>query len=304
MNSRGDFWVLDLSSRGTSRICNTRAQQNMAVPRTYSATVGVERQIGSELVVRMDYVNMKGRHLIRQVETNPTIPPDWKQQDPAIGYQREEQSSGYSNHQAAWVGVRKLWGARAEVRGSYTLASGKATNDTDSTYVPQDDRYPDDSYAYTINDERHRGAVNGIVFLPWGLQASAVIYARSGRPVDVTTHYDINKNGNYDRPHLLSGVEVGTDAMRLRSSYPDSEVTLGDLPRNAGRGPSFWQIDVRVSKVIRLRKAQIDILAEAFNVDNHVNLSDWVGDLKSPDFGRAVEAGPARQVQLGLRVSF
>jgi hypothetical protein len=45
--------------------------------------------------------------------------------------------------------------------------------------------------------------------------------------------------------------------------------------------------------------------AEAFNLDKHVNLGNWIGDLASAaDFGHSVEAYPARQVQLSLRVSF
>jgi hypothetical protein len=283
-----------------------RAQDNMAVPQTYSTTVGVQREVGADLTVSVDYANLKGRQLIRQVETNPTMPPDWVRADPSRGYVREEQSVGYSDYQALWVTVRKRWGARAQIDGSYTLASGNATHDVESQLTQQDDRYPDDSYGYTVNDERHRVAVSGIAFLPWGLQAGAVVYARSGRPVNVTTGTDINKNGSFlDRPNLAPGVTLGSDAMKDRSSYLTPPVgTLGDLPRNAGRGPAFWQLDVRVSKVILLGKARVEILAEAFNVDNHVNLSNWVGDLASADFGRSLEAEPARQVQLGVRVTF
>jgi hypothetical protein len=48
----------------------------------------------------------------------------------------------------------------------------------------------------------------------------------------------------------------------------------------------------------------VEILAEAFNADNHVNPSNWVGDLASLYFGSPRTAYPARQVQLGLRVGF
>ena len=64
-------------------------------------------------------------------------------------------------------------GARVfEVGGSYTLASGKATKEIESVFVQQDDRYPDDAYGYTSNDERHRVAVNGSFVLPWGVQVA------------------------------------------------------------------------------------------------------------------------------------
>jgi hypothetical protein len=290
------------------KLSGVRAQGNVAVPRTYTASIGVQRQFGSDWAVSVDYVNMKGRHLIRQVETNPTLPAGstWVRQDPTLGFQREEQSSGYSNYQAMWAEVRKRWGARAQVRGAYTLASGKATNDLEAQFVQQDDRYPDDAYGYTNNDERHRVAVDGTVFLPRGVQVGAVMYARSGRPVNVIIGKDVNKNGStLDRPNLAPGVKVGTDAMRDSGSYvPPAAGTLGDLPRNAGRGPGFWQLDIRVSKVILVGRARVEVLAEAFNVDNHVNLNNWISNLQSAEFGVSKEAGPARQVQLGLRVSF
>jgi hypothetical protein len=291
-------------SQGASN--RVRAQDNMVVPRSYNTTVGVQREIRAGLIVNVDYVNIKGRHLIRQVETNPTPPPTWKRQDPTLGYRREERSNGYSNYQAMWIGVRRRWGGRFEVGGSYTLASGKSTQEIESVFVQQDDRNPDDAYGYTSNDERHRLAVNGSFSLPWGVRVAAVLYARSGRPVDVTTGYDDNQNSSYlDRPNLAPGVRLGTDAMRRTGAYNYTAGTLGNLPRNAGRGPGFWQINARVSKVIRLGKAKAEVLAEAFNVDNHVNLDNWVSNLKSYDwFGKSVSANTRRQVQLGLRVDF
>ena len=296
--SRGKY-----SQVASSRV---RAQDNMAVPRSYNTTVGVQREIGAGLVVNVDYVNIKGRKLVRQIETNPTLPPTWAREDATFGYQREERSNGYSNYHAIWIGVRKRWGGRFEVGGWYTLASGKSTQEIESVFVQQDDRYPDDAYGYTSNDERHRVAVNGSFVLPWSVRVAAVLYARSGRPVDVTTGNDDNLNSSYlDRPNLAAGVKVGTDAMREIGSYDYTAGTLGALPRNAGRGPGYWQIDVRVSKVISFGKARAEVLAEAFNVDNHVNLDNWVSNLKNKDsFGKSVSADIPRQVQLGLRVDF
>ena len=296
----------DPFSQGSRKFSGMWAQENMAVPRSYSTTVGVQREIWSGLAVSADYVNIKGRRLIRLVETNPTLPPTWTRQDPTRGFEREEQSSGYSDYQAMWIGARKRWSAGFQVGASYTLAAGKATNDVESQLTQQDDRYPDDAYGYTNNDERHRIALNGSFVLPWDVQIGAVLYARSGRPVDVTTGVDDNKNGSYlDRPDLAPGVELGSEAMRWSSSYLTPEPgTLGDLPRNAGRGPAFWQVDLRVSKLIQLGKVRLEILAEAFNVDNHVNLGDWVGNRSSASFGQSVSAGTRRQVQLGLRVDF
>jgi len=43
---------------------------------------------------------------------------------------------------------------------------------------------------------------------------------------------------------------------------------------------------------------------DAFNVLNHVNFGQFVGNLSSPFFGRAVSAGPARKMQVSLGFKF
>jgi hypothetical protein len=43
---------------------------------------------------------------------------------------------------------------------------------------------------------------------------------------------------------------------------------------------------------------------EAFNVLNHANFGVPVNDLVSPNFGRIVEAGPPRVLQVGLKLLF
>jgi hypothetical protein len=93
--------------------------------------------------------------------------------------------------------------------------------------------------------------------------------------------------------------------MKLRTSYTTPPAgTFGDLPRNAGRGPHYWQLDMRLSKVFMINRARIEVLAEAFNIDNHVNFNAWIGNLLNANFGRSITADIARQVQLGVRVGF
>ena len=43
---------------------------------------------------------------------------------------------------------------------------------------------------------------------------------------------------------------------------------------------------------------------DAFDVINHVNYSNYVGDLSSPFFGQAVSAYPTRRLQLTSRFKF
>ena len=92
--------------------------------------------------------------------------------------------------------------------------------------------------------------------------------------------------------------------MLNRASFISPGTRPGNLPRNAGRGPSFWQLDARIAKRIRIGRAHAEVLVEAFNVANHTNFGTAVGNLASGLFGRPNSAFDARQVQLGFRFEF
>ena len=92
--------------------------------------------------------------------------------------------------------------------------------------------------------------------------------------------------------------------MRNRASFLDPGARAGNLPRNAGRGPGFWQLDVRLAKRFAVGRTRAELLVDAFNVTNRTNLNNPIGNLASPNFGRSTTAGDARQVQLGVRFEF
>ncbi len=46
------------------------------------------------------------------------------------------------------------------------------------------------------------------------------------------------------------------------------------------------------------------IALDVFNLVNHVNLGEPVGDLLSSRFGQSIDAGPARRLQLSMEVKF
>ena len=51
--------------------------------------------------------------------------------------------------------------------------------------------------------------------------------------------------------------------------------TLGDLPRNAVGGPSFWNIDLALSKLIAAgARRRLELRVETFNLFNHFNWGD------------------------------
>jgi hypothetical protein len=294
--------------RGTSipqTVSTYRAQPNEPLPFGHHTTLGVQREVSPGISVSADYVNSRGRNLIRIVDTNPVTPPTFTRPDPTRGFVRILESTGYSNYHALLVSARGRFGARASVQAAYTLAGYKTTTEAENGVTQQDDLTKDDSYGFGNYDQRHRVTVGGYGTVPGQIQIGAVFVARSALPFNITTGRDNNRNTvSNDRPDLVSGAQVNTDDMLNRASFVDPGTRPGNLPRNAGRGPSFWQLDLRIAKQIRIGRARAEALVEAFNVTNQVNFGSPVGNLASALFGQPNTAQDARQVQLGVRFEF
>jgi hypothetical protein len=83
----------------------------------------------------------------------------------------------------------------------------------------------------------------------------------------------------------------------------------GNIGRNAGNGPGFADVDLRFAKKFMLREKSkgsqyVELSADAFNLLNHVNYTNYVGTLTSNFFGRANYAYAPREVQLSARFKF
>ena len=250
-------------------------------------------------------MNSRGRDLIRQVDTNPVTPPAFTRPDPARGFVRILESTGSSNYYALLVNAKRRFAATGLLQVAYTWSTYKTTTEAENNVLQQDDLNKDDSYGYGSFDQRHRVVASGYTVLPGSVQIGGVLTARSAQPFNITTGRDNNVNGvSTDRPDLAPGARAGTADMLDRASFVDPGRRPGNLPRNAGRGLDFWQLDARVAKRFHIGRASADALIEAFNVTNRVNYGNPVGNLASSSFGRPNTALDARQVQLGVRLEF
>jgi opacity protein-like surface antigen len=170
-----------------------------------------------------------------------------------------------------------------------------------------------------------------------GWQLSTVVTLQTGRPFTVfcgdpfgpvrngqgvivgNSGCDYNADGhNYDRPDIPAA-SVTTDD-RSNSDYLTGLFTRSDFPvpglgqngtlgRNAFRGPGYANVDLALTRSVRLqygsgRSTSVQFRAEAFNVFNRVNLGQPEGNLASPSFGRSTSAYPGRGIQLGMRMEF
>jgi len=162
------------------------------------------------------------------------------------------------------------------------------------------------------------------------------ISAASPLPAGFTAVVNVPGGGasrNVRRPDLIPGVNpyLNNDRSLLNPAAfaTPAPGTFGNLPRNALRGPNFWQSDLIFNKRIPLtEQVKLEFRTEVFNVFNRTNfanpsasLNSAVGTLQPGQpytqatagtaFGllrstvvRDVGLGTSRQIQFALRLNF
>ena len=85
----------------------------------------------------------------------------------------------------------------------------------------------------------------------------------------------------------------------------------GNLGRNTFNGPGQWYADMTLSKIFKVtERFNLKFEAQGFNVFNRANFllatpqAGAHNKITDPSFGKAVSTLNARNIQLGLKLSF
>ena len=280
----------------------TVAAPDIQVPSTRTLSIGMKREILAGLALSADFVNTRGMDLFWAHDVNwnsatdARINPNWQS---VTSYE----TTGDSWSNALLVSLDKRASGRIPGFGvAYTLS--KATrNVEDFTFTAQDPNNLNGEKALASNDRRHQVVVNTTWLLPADVQIGALVSARTGRSVNITTGTDNNGDTrSNDRPDLLV---PGGNPFDKATYFTGFTGRVGNLPRNSALGPGFLQIDLRASKFVRFRNKRIEAFVEAFNATNRRNDGNPSGNLRSASFGLPSRlAGSPRQVEFGFRFDF
>jgi hypothetical protein len=126
---------------------------------------------------------------------------------------------------------------------------------------------------------------------------------------------DYNADGyNYDFPnaptngyqHTTSRQAYINTGVISASQFPIPALgTNGNEQRNLFSGPGYANADLSLLKNIVIREPyRLEGRVEFFDLLNHPNLTSFVSDLSSSNFGRATQAFNPRYIQLGARFIF
>lgn len=256
----------------------------------------------------------------------------------------QQESSGNSVYHGLTLNVSKRFTSRFEFLSSYTWSHAiDDSTDLSSLLSPQDSRRPFLERANSAFDQRHRwvtsavmqshhkrpGASFGRNFLA-DFTVAPIVEVSSGRPFTVLAGKDFadSFSPNGQRPSVaasggvqspfLSGVRfvLPNDCGAAATGTIVTNVTgfgigcFGNLGRNPFTKPGFFQADLRVSrKFYFTEKANVELIADTFNLFNRNNISD-VSPLCDPTPGGSCTAGQptasydARQFQFALKISW
>jgi hypothetical protein len=282
----------------------TVAAPQIETPSSRTFSLGVKRELWTGFAIGIDGVRTLGYDLFNAVDTNAPLPGTGIR--PNLDYLRvvQYQTTGRSWSNALLVSVERRSGRGPLFNVSYTF-SRQIRNVEDFGFTPQDSYNPAAERALANNHRTHQVVASVVWSLPYGIQAASLIQARSGLPWTVTTGTDNNGDANInDRPDLAVVSGNPTEKATYTSTFTGR---VGNLGRNTNTGPAFAQVDVRLSKFVRINRYSVEAFAEAFNLLNHANLGLPVGTLTSSVFGQstglATGATP-RQIELGFRFNF
>jgi hypothetical protein len=230
-----------------------------------------------------------------------------------------------SNYNALQVSVRRRVSKGLTLDANYTWAHelDDAVNILLGAY--QNSHDPSADYGNGDIDVRHNFTLGMVYDVPVasfmprrladGWQISSIFQTRSGLPVNIANSAPFLGIDQL-RPDRVPGVSIqgsgGPNNFFNPAAFTTAANGYGNLPRNAGRGPGFAQLDFALSKTTKVNeRLSIQFLGQMFNLLNHPNFANPSGYLDDPNFGKStttvgtqVGVGTSRQAQLGLKLLF
>jgi hypothetical protein len=320
---------------------------------------GIQQEIVSKTVLSVNYTGNKTQHMqagvdFAAINLNPANTVT--QARPYSGFANENLNSDTlsSNYNALQVQVRRNIG-KLNVEANYTWSHEiddmvNVFGGWSNPLNPSLDRASGDwdvrhnltgSFVYSLPDmKRSNSLVRGIL---GGWQASSIVQTRSGLPTNIqliSGFFGLPMRPNYvaGQSPMLANVSwtnssYNINAFAVPPGYNGSwGSNLGNVGRNAVRGPAFFQWDFSAMKNFSVTEnSKFQFRADVFNILNHPNFANPDGGicslvtpatgttpaacLPNPNFGRVGQTiadnsgsqignGTARQVQLSLKFLF
>jgi hypothetical protein len=254
----------------------------------------IEHQLTNRSSFTAGYEHLRGLHLLISVNQNvPTCVAagtnNGCRPNPSFGNISRYSSLADSHYDGLYLSfVRRpvRWGS---YRISYTFS--KALDNVGEFFfsAPINNYNIWQDYGRSDDDQRHRLVFDGTIHAR-GFQLSGILQYYSALPLNIVTGANTIQ-GTAARP-TVKGVFIN---------------------RNAGTGPDFFNVSLRLSREFAIREGvRLEAMAEAFNTLNHTNPLTLNGTFGTglyptnplPAFGQVTAVNDPRSLQFALRLKW
>jgi hypothetical protein len=288
--------------------------------------VSVERQLPKNTTLAVTYTNAHALHVLRSEDINAPLPGSgiypYGTSQPIF----EMTSSGLYNQNQLITNVNSKVNSLISLFGSYVFNKSMSNTDGLATFPANPYNFTGE-YGPAATDVRHRFLAGGSINTKWNVRLNPYVILQSGAPFDITTGTDLYGTTLFNaRPGIATNPNqpgVIHTAYGLLDPNPTANEKI--IPRNYGRGPGQYTVNLRLSKTIGFgpekggpkpapqqgglapganptapggmrgvfsqpstgRRYNLTIGMSARNLLNHDNPGPIIGNITSPLFGRA-----------------
>jgi hypothetical protein len=304
-------------------------------PYNESYSLSVQRELPHGIFAEAAYVGNLARHLIRQPDINqPTFDalraraalptaqqPDVNTLRPYKGYSaiRMRLSDATANYHSLQLYATKRKGdTRMTLSYTFSKVLTDASGLNDNPEDPFNRKYNYGpatfdrrhifvaTYTYTLGLFRHtQGFVKALLD---GYELSGITRMQSGAYFSVVGNTSIGSR----RADYLGGDVLIPNGQRSQSAWinraafaaaPDTRRGTSGVGIVEGPGTQSWDFSFR-RRIALSERFRLQLQADIFNAFNRTNFRDLDVNLNNASFGTLIAAGPARNIQFGLKLNF
>jgi len=275
--------------------------QNFQNPRTLSASIGYEWQVGADLGVLVSYTHARTDHNTRFINRNdPVFGSPWHNQltGPAdsngVTTLTTVESSARSRFNGITVGLRRVLDPNFQFQINYTLGWDKSDDDNERDpftfrYASAGNLGPE--YNWSDRDQRHRFNAWAIKHIGGGLFLNSRLSIYSAQPTSESCG------------------RTGTPAKGQRATAPTDRICADGsiLKRNTLRKDNnYLSLDPRLTWPFNVANGRVELIAQMFNVTGAENFRDPTTGSPLFNFDGTFRGGfgDPQQTQIGVHWIF
>lgn len=290
---------------------------NVRNPKSYSSSLGITRQLTSDLTLSVEgnYTHMFALDVSANVNTPD--PVTGLRPYPTYGQINETIPVGDYTYKGVYVRLEKHYRNRYQYLVSYTLSKQTDNYGNGSSSAPAitDYYHPAEDDGPAEYDRRHNLVASGSANLWHGITLGAIWTLRSSLPLEALAGSDLNHDGQVtDYVPGVTKTFNGIQDLNIINAWRATK-GLAPIPLSQIQSNKYDQVDLRVSKDFRLHEGwTLQAIGQLFNVfgtteyggvgTTQVNNAGTGSATSSGTFGTFTAALPRQQGELAVRLVF